>query len=40
MESGFIANDLDLTMQSGWWRQSNQVPPILQGRKDVYFETE
>ncbi|KAJ4120030.1 assembly of actin patch protein [Fusarium equiseti] len=40
MESGFIANDMDLAIQSGWWKQSNQVPPALQGRKDIYFETE
>ncbi|KAF4973638.1 hypothetical protein FSARC_116 [Fusarium sarcochroum] len=40
MESGFIANDLDLAIQSGWWKQSNQVPPVLQGRKDIYFEAE
>ena len=40
MESGFIANDLDLGVQSGWWKQSNQVPPVLQGRRDIYFETE
>ncbi|KAH7263131.1 hypothetical protein BKA59DRAFT_44728 [Fusarium tricinctum] len=40
MESGFIANDLDLAIQSGWWKQANQVPPVLQGRKDIYFEAE
>ncbi|RGP76149.1 hypothetical protein FLONG3_5392 [Fusarium longipes] len=40
MESGFIANDMDLAIQSGWWKQSNQVPPVLQGRKDIYFEAE
>ncbi|KAF4447810.1 hypothetical protein FALBO_16898, partial [Fusarium albosuccineum] len=40
MESGFIANDLDLAIQSGWWKQSNQVPPVLQGRKDIFFESE
>ncbi|RFN43839.1 hypothetical protein FIE12Z_11932 [Fusarium flagelliforme] len=40
MESGFIANDMDLAIQSGWWKQSNQVPPALQGRKDIYFEAE
>ncbi|KAM5345294.1 hypothetical protein ACJ41O_011156 [Fusarium nematophilum] len=40
MESGFIANDLDLAIQSGWWKQSNQVPPVLQGRKDIFFECE
>ncbi|KAL7925743.1 hypothetical protein ACQKWADRAFT_310033 [Trichoderma austrokoningii] len=38
MDSGFIAGDIDLAVQSGWWKQSNQVPPVLQGRKDIYFE--
>ena len=40
MDSGFIAGDVDLAIQSGWWKQANQVPPILQGRKDVYYESE
>ncbi|CAM1503082.1 Fc.00g078580.m01.CDS01 [Cosmosporella sp. VM-42] len=40
MESGFIANDIDLAVQSGWWKQPNQVPPVLQGRKDIFFESE
>lgn len=40
MESGFIANDIDLAVQSGWWKQTNQVPPVLQGRKDIFFESE
>ncbi|KAL6697391.1 hypothetical protein J3F84DRAFT_347128 [Trichoderma pleuroticola] len=38
MDSGFIAGDIDLAVQSGWWKQSNQVPPVLQGRKDIHFE--
>ncbi|KAF4997907.1 hypothetical protein FGRMN_3546 [Fusarium graminum] len=40
MESGFIANDVDLAIQSGWWKQANQIPPSLQGRKDIYFEAD
>ncbi|KAI5459778.1 hypothetical protein BGZ63DRAFT_446604 [Mariannaea sp. PMI_226] len=40
MESGFIAKDLDLAVQSGWWKQPNQVPPVLQGRKDIFFESD
>jgi hypothetical protein len=40
IESGFIANDIDLAAHNGWWRQANQVPPVLQGRKDLYFEAE
>ncbi|KAG5918954.1 hypothetical protein E4U42_006697 [Claviceps africana] len=40
LESDFIANDVDLGVQSGWWRQANQVPPVFQGRKDIYYESE
>ena len=39
-DSGFIANDVELALQSGWWRQASQVPPSLQGRKDILFESE
>lgn len=40
VESGFIANDIDLAAHNGWWRQPNQVPPVLQGRRDVHSESE
>lgn len=40
LESGFIANDVDLAVQSGWWKQANQLPPALQGRRDIFFESE
>ncbi|KAM7203387.1 myosin tail region-interacting protein MTI1 [Naviculisporaceae sp. PSN 640] len=40
MESGFVANDIDLANNSGWWLQPNSLPPQLQGRKDIYFEAE
>lgn len=39
-DSGFIANDIDLAVHSGWWKQSNQLPPALQGRRDIFFESE
>ncbi|KAF9881712.1 sh3 domain-containing protein [Colletotrichum karsti] len=39
-ESGFIANDVDLAKQSGWWRQDKTVPPVFQGRRDLYYETD
>lgn len=39
IESGFIANDVDLAVQSGWWQQSNQLPQVFQGRKDLFFES-
>lgn len=40
LETGFIANDMDLAVQSGWWKQANQLPPVLQGRRDIFFESE
>jgi hypothetical protein len=40
MESGHFAHDLDLASQSGWWLQPNSLPPQLQGRKDIFFESE
>ena len=39
-DSSFIANDMELAVQSGWWKQANQVPPVLQGRKDICFESD
>ncbi|KAK3390337.1 hypothetical protein B0H63DRAFT_111799 [Podospora didyma] len=40
MDSHFVANDIDLAGQSGWWLQPNSLPPQLQGRKDIFFESE
>ncbi|KAK0715303.1 hypothetical protein B0H67DRAFT_238430 [Lasiosphaeris hirsuta] len=40
MESGFVANEIDLATQSGWWLQPKSLPPQLQGRKDIFFESE
>ncbi|KAL1882828.1 assembly of actin patch protein [Diaporthe australafricana] len=40
MESGFVANDVDLAPQSGWWSQPKGLPPQLQGRKDLFFESD
>ncbi|KAJ6779923.1 hypothetical protein PWT90_09320 [Aphanocladium album] len=40
LESAFIANDVDLGVQSGWWKQANQLPPVLQGRRDIFFESD
>ncbi|KAL2196886.1 hypothetical protein P885DRAFT_37457 [Corynascus similis CBS 632.67] len=40
MESGFVANDIDLASQSSWWLQPNGLPPQLHGRKDIFFESE
>ena len=39
LESGFIANDIELAPQTGWWRQlSGGLPPVLQGRRDIVAE--
>ncbi|OAA57020.1 sh3 domain containing protein [Niveomyces insectorum RCEF 264] len=40
MESGFIAGDLDLAPLSGWWLQPHGLPPQLQGRSDIFHESE
>ncbi|KAJ4294897.1 assembly of actin patch protein [Collariella sp. IMI 366227] len=40
LESGFVANDIDLASQSGWWLQPKGLPPQLHGRKDIFFESE
>ena len=40
IESGYVAHDIDLAAQSGWWLQPNSLPPQLQGRKDIFFESE
>ncbi len=39
-EAGYVAGDLDLAAQSGWWLQPNGLPPQLQGRRDILFESE
>lgn len=40
MDSSFVANDIDLASQSGWWLQPNGLPSQLHGRKDIFFESE
>ncbi|TPX12028.1 uncharacterized protein E0L32_007331 [Thyridium curvatum] len=40
IESGFVANDIDLAPQSSWWLQPNSLPPQLQGRRDIFFESD
>lgn len=40
MESGFVANEIDLAPQSKWWLQPKGLPPQLQGRKDIFHESE
>lgn len=40
MESHYVANDIDLLPSSNWWTQPKGMPPQLQGRKDIFFESE
>jgi hypothetical protein len=40
MDSGYVANDVDLARASFWWTQPNGTPPVFQGRKDILHETE
>ncbi|KAH9432640.1 hypothetical protein MCOR27_004342 [Pyricularia oryzae] len=40
MDSHYVANDIDLAPSSSWWTQPNGLPPQLQGRKDIFFESE
>lgn len=39
-ESRFVANDVDLAQHTSWWLQPNGVPPVFQGRRDIFFESE
>ncbi len=38
-ETGFMANDIDLAAHTNWWLAPNGLPPVHQGRKDIYFES-
>ena len=40
METGYVANDVDLARASFWWTQPKGVPPVFQGRKDILLEFE
>jgi len=40
MDSGFVANDVDLAEGSLWWIQPNGVPPVFSGRTDILYESE
>jgi hypothetical protein len=40
MDSGFVANDIDLGRASYWWTQPKSIPPTLKGRKDFLYEIE
>ncbi|KAI1503830.1 hypothetical protein F5X99DRAFT_373529 [Biscogniauxia marginata] len=38
METGYMANDIDLASHTQWWRSPSTLPPVFQGRKDIHFE--
>lgn len=40
LDSGYVANDVDLAANSRWWTQPNGVPPVFQNRRDVLYESE
>jgi len=40
METGYVANDVDLARTSFWWTQPKGTPPVFQGRKDILLEFE
>ncbi|EHK98390.1 putative SH3 domain-containing protein C23A1.17 [Glarea lozoyensis 74030] len=40
MDSGFVANDIDLGRASYWWTQPKSIPPALQSRRDFLHELE
>jgi myosin tail region-interacting protein MTI1 len=40
METGYMANDVDLGQGTLWWTQPNGLPPVFQNRKDILHESE
>ncbi|KAH8678961.1 hypothetical protein BGZ60DRAFT_525695 [Tricladium varicosporioides] len=40
MDSGYVANDVDLGRSSFWWTQPRGIPPVFQNRRDYLFEME
>ncbi|KAM3076193.1 assembly of actin patch protein [Clarireedia jacksonii] len=40
MDSGFIANDVDLAPGSQWWTVKGGIPPIFHDRKDILTESD
>ncbi|KAI1755243.1 hypothetical protein F4782DRAFT_441084 [Xylaria castorea] len=39
LETGFMANEIDLASHTQWWLSRLGVPPVFQGRKDIYTES-
>lgn len=40
VDHGYIATDIDLAEQTGWWTQPNTPPPTIQNRRDIRYEIE
>ncbi|ESZ92854.1 hypothetical protein SBOR_6762 [Sclerotinia borealis F-4128] len=40
MDSGFMANDVDLAVSSQWWTVKKSLPPVFQTRKDILTDSE
>ncbi|RKF50443.1 putative sh3 domain-containing protein [Golovinomyces cichoracearum] len=40
LDSGYMANDVDLAPTSYWWVQPHGIPPVFQGRNDIRFESD
>ncbi|KAH8167315.1 hypothetical protein CIB48_g939 [Xylaria polymorpha] len=40
LETGFMANEIDLATHTLWWLSRQGVPPVFQGRKDIYAESD
>ncbi|KAI0458743.1 hypothetical protein F5B21DRAFT_500248 [Xylaria acuta] len=39
LETGFMASEIDLASHTQWWLSRHGVPPVFQGRKDIYTES-
>ncbi|KAI0489771.1 hypothetical protein F4859DRAFT_166272 [Xylaria cf. heliscus] len=39
LETGYMANEIDLASHTEWWLSPLGVPPVFQGRKDIYTES-
>ncbi|KAI8961610.1 hypothetical protein F5Y11DRAFT_221668 [Daldinia sp. FL1419] len=40
METGYVANEIDLAGHTQWWLSPNGLPPVFQGRQDIYTESD
>ncbi|RDL31984.1 SH3-domain-containing protein [Venustampulla echinocandica] len=40
MDTGYVANDVDLGRTTYWWTQPSGIPPVFHNRKDILHEVE